>query len=524
MRQPDGTDTDGSIHSRVLRGTASNVVGRCINLGVWFVVTPVLVHRLGATEYGLWALVGTIIVYGVLFDFGIGAAVSKYVAEYRARDDLDHASRLVSTALWLYLGIGALAAALSIGLAPFFPDIFNVPPGARSTASWLVVLAGLTIAVELPTSTAYAVLRGLQRYEVINVVTSVGMLLLGTSMVVVVLLGGGVLAVAAVNAPLTLVMQVPMIMAIHRSEPNLRYGWRSPSRELVRTVASFSAALFFINTAERVNTKTDEFVVGGFLPVARVAPYSIARRLAELPQVLTLQFINLLLPLASELEAAGDRRRVRALYVASTRVTLVTFLPLGVGLMVLAKPVLVAWVGHAYAADSNVLVVLVAASLAAMLGWPGSLVLQGIARHRLLAVFAIPTALLNLALSIVLVRSLGVIGVALGTLIALSLQSAFFVAHSLRVNSVRASELMREAWLPAALPVVPMLAVLFGLRALVDPASWLTVVPIGAAGAVAYVATYLWLGASAGERQIAHRLALATLHLGPLGASGSRRR
>src|SRR6478736_4783349 len=118
MRQPDGTDKDGSIHSLVLRGTASNIVGRCINLGVWFVVTPVLVHRLGVTEYGLWALVGTIIVYGALFDFGIGA----------------------------------LAVALSIGLAPFFPDIFNVPPGARSTASWLVVLAGLTIAVELPTS------------------------------------------------------------------------------------------------------------------------------------------------------------------------------------------------------------------------------------------------------------------------------------------------------------------------------------------------------------------------------------
>jgi O-antigen/teichoic acid export membrane protein len=511
MPETDGIDKDVAIRSRLLRGTASNVVGKCINLGVWFVVTPILVHRLGSTQYGLWALVGTIIVYGALLDFGIGAAVSKYVAEYRSRGEIAEASRLVATALCLYAVIGVVAAVVAAIVAPFFPVFFHVPEHAHATASWLCVVAGLTIAVELPTSTAFAVLRGLQCYEQINLIGSVAMLLLGGAMIAVVMLGGGVVAVAAVNAPLALVMQVPMIRAIRRAQPDLRYGWGRPSRRLVRTVASFSSALFFVNAAERVNTKTDEFVIGAFLPVARIAPYSVARRLSELPQLLALQFINVLLPLASELDAEGDRKRLRALYVAATRLALVAYIPIGVGLMVLAKPFLTAWVGHGYARDSDIAVILTAAGLVAMFGWPGSLILQGVARHRLLAIFAVASAALNLVLSVVLIGPFGVRGVAVATLVALTVQSLCFLAYATHVNGVGVGELVREVCLPVLAPAGPMVAVLFGLRALVDPRSLVAVLLVGLAGGAVYLGLYLLLGASPAEKRMAQHLALAPL-------------
>ena len=219
-----------SIRSRVLRGTASNVVGKCINLGVWFVVTPVLVHRLGLGQYGLWALVGTIIVYGALFDFGIGAAVSKYVAEYRfTRRYRPRPRGSLSTALWLYAVIGVLAAVLaSISLRSFL--FFQRPPSMPIDCIVALRPRGLTIAVELPTSTAFAVLRGLQCYER-STSSAASRCSCSATHDRVVMLGGGVVAVAAVNAPLALVMQVPMIRAIRRAQPDLRYGWGRPSRE-----------------------------------------------------------------------------------------------------------------------------------------------------------------------------------------------------------------------------------------------------------------------------------------------------
>jgi O-antigen/teichoic acid export membrane protein len=306
-----------------------------------------------------------------------------------------------------------------------------------------------------------------------------------------------------------------MIWFIHRAEPQLRYGLRRPSRVLVRRVASFSSALFFLNAAERVHTKTDEFVIGGFLPVAAVAPYSVARRLAELPQLLTLQFVNLLLPLASQLDAEDDRHRLRTLYLTGTRIALVTYLPIAVGLMVLAHPFIAAWVGTGYAHASIVVVILGFAGLLAMLAWPGNLMLQGMARHRVLTAYAVPAAILNIGLSIALIHPLGVKGVALATLVALGLQSCFFLARATRVIELSFRELVRKALAPAALPAIPMVATLFALRALVDPHSLLGVVFVGGTGGAVYLATYLWVGASPSERELAQRLAVATSRRSP---------
>ena len=85
-------DKNAAIRRQVALGTAANYAGRIINLGVWFVLTPIILSQLGKTNYGLWALVGSFVAYGSLADLGIAAAVTKYVAEYRARGDNETAS------------------------------------------------------------------------------------------------------------------------------------------------------------------------------------------------------------------------------------------------------------------------------------------------------------------------------------------------------------------------------------------------------------------------------------------------
>ena len=127
-------DTNAVIHRQVAVGTATNYVGRVINLGVWFVLTPIILSRLGKTEYGLWALVASFVAYGSLADLGIGAAITKYVAEYRARGDNDTASELVATALSLYCALGVAVIAVAAVVAPFVNDLIRVPSSVRSAA------------------------------------------------------------------------------------------------------------------------------------------------------------------------------------------------------------------------------------------------------------------------------------------------------------------------------------------------------------------------------------------------------
>src|ERR1700689_3881786 len=70
-----------------------------------FFLTPFVLHRLGSTQYGLWVLVGSALAYGSLLDFGILAAVIKYVATFQAQRS-DDVRNLLSSVLMLYSKMG----------------------------------------------------------------------------------------------------------------------------------------------------------------------------------------------------------------------------------------------------------------------------------------------------------------------------------------------------------------------------------------------------------------------------------
>ena len=141
---------------RVLRNVISNYAGKLISLLVGFLLTPFILNELGASTYGLWALVGSVVAYIALLDFGITGAVIKYVAEHRARGENEQAQRLTATALWLYSGLGLLAVLISTGIAMLFPAIFNVPPDQQATATWLVVVMGVALGISIPCTTTTA--------------------------------------------------------------------------------------------------------------------------------------------------------------------------------------------------------------------------------------------------------------------------------------------------------------------------------------------------------------------------------
>jgi len=47
-----------------------------------------------------------------------------------------------------------------------------------------------------------------------------------------------------------------------------------------------------MDVAERIQRKSDEIIISIFLPIAAVTPYVIARKLSEVLQILTVQFIK----------------------------------------------------------------------------------------------------------------------------------------------------------------------------------------------------------------------------------------
>ena len=499
------------IARRVAIGSASNFIGKTIALATWFLLTPFILGKLGPVSYGIWVLVGSLGAYGYLLDLGVAGAVVKYTAEFRARDQWAEVHDLVATALRAYLVLGAAVVVLAAGAAIVAPVVLNIPEAEHEATSWTIVLVGLSIGVSLAFMPAPSILRGLQRYDLYNLVVTTGTLLTAGTTVAVLAAGGGLVGMVAVNVPVTLLMQLVSVALVHRIAPELRFGWHGGGRRQLRMITRFSGAAFAMDVSANLQTKTDELVIAAFLPVAAVTPYALARRLSEISLLLTDQFIKVLMPLASELDAARDRVRLRAVYVLSLRLTLAVLMPLSLVLIVFAQPILVAWVGEAYAGGAPLVVILAVAGLFRGIGWPAGALLQGMARHGPIAVLSIISGLANVGLSIVLIQRIGVVGVAYGTLIPTALEAMVILPYGLRVMGIGFAAGLRQALLPPLLPVIPTGLVLLGMRAWLQPTGIDFLVP-AVVGLAVYAGVYALLGSTRPERDIVRSLAREAFH------------
>lgn len=513
------------IIRQLLRSVISNYIGRFVGLGTWFLLTPFILGQLEPTLYGLWVLVGTVMAYGSLLDFGIAGAITKYVAEYRAKGQSDDAQHLVGTALVTYLTFGLLVIVLTIITAPLFPRIFNIPPENHSMAIWLVLLFGIRTGLAIPSNSTTAVLRGLERFDLLNLIGIISTLLSAGAIVSGLLLGGGVLGVVIAGIAVNLLMLVPSIWLIHRIAPDLRFGLAGPSRPMFRILTSFSSSLFMLHIGGHLETKTDEIVIGAFLPVSAVTPYNLARRLSALPQMMTDQFLTLILPLASKLHAENDKDRLRSLYLVNVRLTLAIFLPIGVSLVFLAGPFLTVWVGEAFADYANLVLILALASMIDTTTWPAGSILQGMGLPRFSGIMSIISGLSNLGLSLVLVQKMGLTGVALGTLLPTTVICLGFVhPYVIRVIDVPLRKIFSQVLLPALIPVIPASIGMYFLSTALQLTSILSILLVGATGLLIYLAVYLGMGSNDFERGVLRNILMEIVDRARLYSKAIERR
>jgi O-antigen/teichoic acid export membrane protein len=504
------------IRERVLRASLTNWLNQVATLAIRFVLTPFILHRLGDTQFGLWALIGAVIGQGEMLDFGIKAALTKYAAEFHSQGEYGQARRLIATSFLLYCGLGLLALLAAATVAPIFPHLFNVPPSEQGTAMIVVLLMGVQLAVTLPGSASGAVLWGLHRYGLVNALIMTSTVLSAVITVTVLLAGGGLIAMVAAGIPLAFGMLGGGIYLLNLVAPELRLSLTEARRDLVRSVVSFSSATFTIETAASLQIKFNEIIIGAFMPVSAVGPYSLARRMSDVPQTAAAQTIGGYIPLASELQAGGSTDRLRALYLVGSRVALAVCVPLAAVLIALAGPLLALWLGPQYSQYAPIVVILTLTSVASITRQPGGLIVQGMGRHHRLAVAYVCAALANVAIAILLVRPYGLLGVAVATLISsIGLNLCYVWPFVLRLLDIRWLDFLNQALLPGLVPVLPMTAVIYGMDRFFSTSGIMSISIIAAAALLTYAAAYLVFGAGDPEKRLLWGI-LANLRSGSL--------
>jgi O-antigen/teichoic acid export membrane protein len=492
-----------SLPSRFGRNVTSSWARIATQAAIAIVMTPVLVHGLGKTEYGIWVLAFSLVLYLELFEFGLGTATVKYVAESEGTADRERTFRNVATSFWVLTVPGLGALALGIALALAFPVLFDVSPESERAAQILMLLVGLDLAVSIPSDTFGNTLLALQRFDVINATLIAVLVAQAVAWSIVLALGGGLVALGVATVALSLLGQLSRFLIARRLLPGISISPRLFDRRQVRPLAGLSVWYALAETSTLVIARLDVVVVGLLLGVPEAAVYAVAQKAAFLVDQVIRPMLRMFFPHSSQLAARRERRALAETIRTGTRVSMAVAGPLTLTLGLLAEPALRVWVGPGFAEGALVVVFLCAAAAVAAFTGTGFLMLLGAGFARRPALLSAGEAVLNLALSVALGSQLGIKGVALATLIAASVvQLGILFPYVCRVFEVPPSSLIggvARAHIPAAL--VSLTVGWLVLRT--DVSGVLELAAGGIAIGGAYVVMLALTGLRADERRVA---------------------
>jgi O-antigen/teichoic acid export membrane protein len=448
-------------HQQV-RTVALNVGGRYVSLGLELVLglmmLPFNARHLGPSEYGLWMLAASIVAYFPILDLGYGVAMERFIAHYRVRRDAAAISELASTLLILFSGIGLAAFGVIAAIAWNLETLFDLSAAQARTGGTVMLFVGAQFALGLPFAVFGALVNGFQRTYLNAVVGSAMGIAVAIVNVTVLLAGGGLVELVGAMTLTRILGYVAYRLNAYRVFPPLRIRLSLFRLARLREVTGFSVYMLIYDLSVKLNYASDPILIGAMMMTGAVAAWTIAQRLADMVLQLTNQLNYVLFPIVVDCDSTKRNDRLQDVLVQGTRLSLATTLPVAGSLALLAEPVVIGWTGPEFAAAATVLQILALVVIVRVGAWTSSTVLAGGGRHRLVAFSHLAAAVANIGLSIVLIRTHGLAGVAVATLIPVTIRAlAVVIPVACARVGISLTRFATAAVWPAAWPAVLVL-------------------------------------------------------------------
>lgn len=471
-----------------------------VEMVIGVLMLPFNVSHLGQSAYGLWVLVASTTFYFSMLNLGYGSSLVKFAAQYRARRDVLALNELSSTMFFVFAALGAAGYAVVTMLAFNLEGLFNLSLDQGQTGRYVLLIIGAYVALGFPFSVFGGIMNGFQRKYLNGVVGITTSIVVAVVNVAVLLLGYGLVELVASTTAVRILSYFGYRLNAYRVFPALHISIKHFKVKRLREITGFSAFMLLIDIANKLNYSTDIMVIGAFTSTAAVAVWAVAQRLIELTQRLTDQLNGALFPVVVDSATLGNSERLRLILLQGTRLSLAMVLPISAGLALLAEPLVLAWVGPQFTGSIRVIHVLAFVVTFRVGNATATTLLKGAGDHRLLAFSNLAIGVANVVLSIMLVRTYGLVGVAFGTLIPLSAVSMFvlFPAACRRAKISVASALGNAVW-PPVWPAICMVVFLAVTRRFAGGGA-ASISLQGIAAGILYTALFLFLAIGRSER------------------------
>lgn len=408
------------MSNKVMKNSFILLIGNLLFRVGGYINRLLMSRMLGPSGYGLYGLTLPFQgIFQILSAGGLPPALSKYIAEYNAKNEKALIRQIIITSTKYMIFMALMLSVILLFSSDFIANVIFHKP--------LVVWPLRAVSLITPFSVVVGAMRGAFQGVYKNEYTVYNRLAEQTATIVFACLFvfcglyamGAVLGSAfgfIVSAITAVYLYKKHISPMFESEDSLNLSFKEELK-LLWTLIRFAIPVTITALSEMAIYDVGTLIIGIFMLSSDVGYYNSADPIARIPLVISLSISTVLLPATAEAYTLKNKKMLQEYVVDCLRYCILTVLPLCVLISIFSVPIITLLFGSTYTPGSEVLSILVIGMSFYSIYMICSSILQGTGKPEIPMYVLIGGTVLNILLNILFVKMIGITGAAIGTTI-----------------------------------------------------------------------------------------------------------
>lgn len=396
-------------------GSFLSIVTILVGSLVQIFYTPLYMKYLGTGDFGINSLVQSLMGYIGMLNLGLGNAMLRYTVRYRAEKKYEEEKSLNGMFLLIFFIIMIISILIGIyiyiKIPTFFKEKFTLEELEKTKKVFIIMMINVALSFPVGVFTTNIVSREKFLYQrgLSLLRTIISPIICGILMIK----GYGLIVITAISVILILLNSFFDIF--YAFYLGMKIKFNNFNKNILKEIFHYSFYIFLNLIIDRIYWGTDRVIIGKYIGVTAVGIYSIASIFNQLYMNFSTAISGVLFPKINKLVVENKEQEISNLFIKIGRLQYILLGLISSGFILFGQEFIYLWLGIGYEEVYKIALWIMIPLTIPLIQNTGIAIVQAKNKHQFRSVVYGLIAIINIVMSIMLVKKYGAIGCAIAT-------------------------------------------------------------------------------------------------------------
>lgn len=396
-------------------GTVLSMLTIVVSSIIQIVYTPLYMRYLGPGDYGINSLVQSIMGYISILNLGLGNTMLRYTTRYRAEGRIEEENSLNGMFLVIFSILMAIAFIIGVyiyvNIGEFFGERFTFEELKKTKVVFLIL--ALNVVISFPMGVFSTNITSKEKFIYQRGIKLLTIILNPIAGALLMINGFGLIAVTVSTVFFAFISYLFDI--VYAFKLGMKIKFSKFNNSILKEIFLYSFFIFLNVLIDQIYWGTDRVIIGKYVGVQGIAIYSVGAIFNTLYMGFASAVSGVLFPRINRLIAEDRHSEVDEMFLKIGRLQYILLGLISSGFILFGRDFITLWVGKDYIEAYNIALWIMIPLTVPLIQSTGVSIMQAKNMHQFRSVVYFIIAILNLVLSVIFVKRVGVIGCAIAT-------------------------------------------------------------------------------------------------------------